>query len=158
MTPADRQTLARKLEYLRTQLEHLEPYRSLPKPMLHDDLEKRLAVERLLELSIQSIVDCSRLLVALEDWRRLRDERDALLILAEGGVIPLDLAERLLKAKGFRNVLVHEYVEIDPELLLLHLREDSGDLWAFARKLAEWLQERWGDRAALIDDSSPTTS
>lgn len=101
MTPADRHTLARKLEYLRKQLEHLDPYRQLSKDALLSELEKRLAVERLLEISIQSVIDLSRLLVALKDWRGIRDERDALLI----------LAERLLQAKGFRNVLVHEYVD-----------------------------------------------
>jgi uncharacterized protein YutE (UPF0331/DUF86 family) len=139
VTSADRQTLARKLDYLRQQLETLEPYRALPKEDLLANLERRFAVERMLELSIQSVIDVSRLLVALEDWRPLRDERDALLLLAERKIIPDELAECLLKAKGFRNVLVHDYVAIDPELLLAHLREDMGDLWSFAKHLARHL-------------------
>ncbi len=65
MTPADRQTLARKLEYLRKQLELLEPYRRLAKEEVLQNLEKRMVVERLLEVSLQSVIDCSRLLVAL---------------------------------------------------------------------------------------------
>ena len=141
MTPADRQTLARKLEYLRKQLNLLEEYRQLPKEALLVATEKRLAVERLLEISIQSIIDCSRLLITLEDWRGIRDERDALLILADKGIIKDELAEKLLKAKGFRNVLVHEYVEIDPELLASHLRNDVYDLWEFAVALAEFLDK-----------------
>ena len=94
----------------------------------------------MLELSIQSVIDLSRLLVTLEDWRRIRDERDALLLLAERAVIEPELADRLLKAKGFRNVLVHEYGELDPDLLYAHLRDDVGDLWEFARGVAGWLQ------------------
>ncbi len=140
MSPADLQTLARKLEYLRKQLDLLEGYRALPEQELTAVGEKRLAVERLLELSIQSIIDISRLLVTLEDWRRLRDERDALTLLAERSVLEPELADRLLKAKGFRNVLVHEYVELDPHLLYAHLRDDLGDLWDFARGVAAWLQ------------------
>lgn len=139
MTPADRQTLARKLEYLRKQLDMLEPYRTLPRESILASPEKRLAVERLLELSLQSVIDCSRLLVAIEDWRGIGDERDALLILGERGVITTDLGERLLRAKGFRNILVHEYVDIDPHLVLAHLRDDVEDLWAFARGLAQRL-------------------
>lgn len=141
MNSVDRQTLARKLEYLRKQLETLEPYRVLSKETVRVELEKRLAIERLLEISIQSIIDCSRLLVSLEDWRGIRDERDALLILAERKVINQDLAGRLVQAKGFRNVLVHEYVEIDPELLQRHLTEDTGDLWAFAKSLTEYMRK-----------------
>lgn len=140
MSPADRQTLVKKLEYLRKQLETLEPYRSLTQEVLLAELEKRLAVERLLELCIQSVIDCSRLLVTLADWRRIREERDALLILADRGIVTPDLAERLLRAKGFRNILVHEYVEIDPALIYAHLRENVDDLWAFARALATHLQ------------------
>jgi uncharacterized protein YutE (UPF0331/DUF86 family) len=139
VTTADRQTLARKLDYLRKQLETLEPYRALPKDDLLGTLERRFAVERMLELSIQSVIDVSRLLVALEDWRPPRDERDALLLLAERKVLSVELAERLLKAKGFRNVLVHDYVAIDPDLLHAHLREDVSDLWSFARHLARHL-------------------
>jgi uncharacterized protein YutE (UPF0331/DUF86 family) len=74
------------------------------------------------------------------DWRRPRDERDALLLLTERAIIEPELADRLLKAKGFRNVLVHEYVELDPDLLYAHLRDDVGDLWEFARGVAGWLQ------------------
>lgn len=140
MTPASRQTLARKLEYLRKQLDLLDGYRALPKAELLGAVEKRLAAERLLELSIQSVIDISRLLVALEDWRRARDERDALVLLAEWGVIEPELADQLLQAKGFRNVLVHEYVELDPELLHAHLRDGLGDLWAFAKAVAGFLR------------------
>jgi uncharacterized protein YutE (UPF0331/DUF86 family) len=140
VNPVDRQTVARKLEYLRKQLETLEPYRSLPQEALRDEVEKRLAVERLLELCIQSIIDISRLLVSLENWRDMGDERDALLVLAAYKVIPSALADRLLQAKGFRNVLVHEYVEIELTLLHGHLRDDGEDLWAFARCLADYLQ------------------
>ena len=142
MNAVDHLTLARKLEYLRKQLDLLEQYRILPKETLFSEQEKRLAVERLLELSIQSVIDCSRLLVALEEWRRIRDERDAFLILAEKGILREELADHLLQAKGFRNVLVHEYVEIDPELLWFHLREDVGDLWECMRSMAKYLEER----------------
>lgn len=140
MTPADRQTLGKKLDYLRKQLTILEDYRTLSLEMFADAPEKRLAVERLLELSIQSVIDISRLLVVLQDWRKLRDERDALLILADQGMIKNSLAEALLKAKGFRNVLVHEYVELNPVLLHAHLRDGVNDLWGFASAIAEWLR------------------
>jgi uncharacterized protein YutE (UPF0331/DUF86 family) len=139
VNPVDRQTLARKLEYLRKQLEQLEPYRALSQEEIFSEIEKRYTVERLLELSIQSVIDCGRLLVSLEDWRKLRDERDAFLILVERKVIDEDLAERLLRAKGFRNILVHEYVDIDPTLLFSHLRSGVEDLWVFAQQLAEYL-------------------
>lgn len=140
MTPADRQSLMRKLGYLQKNLDLLVPYRMLSEQELVGNPEKKFAVERLMQTAIESVIDCSRLLVLIEDWRKLRDERDALIVLAERSVIAEDLCERLLRAKGFRNVLVHEYVEVDPHLLYLNLQSGLADLQAYARSLAQWLE------------------
>lgn len=152
MTSAERQTLARKLEYLRKQLESLERFRSLGKADILNDLEKHLAVERLLELCIQSVIDCSRLMVIVEDWRPARDDRDALDILVERGVLTRSLADRLLRAKAFRNILVHEYVEIDYDLLYDHLRNDAEDLVAFSQALAAYLKEEQPNHGSDVSE------
>lgn len=140
MTPADRQTLARKLAYLQKNIESLEPYQKIPVNDLIENRKELLVIERLLQTAIESVIDCSRLLAALQDWRRMRDERDALIILEERGVLPENLGKRLLEAKGFRNVLVHEYVEIKPELVLENLQGGLADLRAFAVSMAKWLE------------------
>lgn len=141
MTPADRQTIVRKLGYLQKNVELLTEYRDLTVDELENKPEKRLALERLLQTGIESVVDCSRLLVTLQDWRKLRDERDAMIILGERSVLAEDLAERLLRAKGFRNVLVHEYVAVDPLLMLENLKSGLPDLRAFTVALAKWLEK-----------------
>jgi uncharacterized protein YutE (UPF0331/DUF86 family) len=142
MTVPDRETLARKLGYLQKNIDLLLPYTLLSKNDISDNSEKRFAVERLLQTSIESVIDCSRMLVLIEDIRKLRDEKDALLILADQGILTESLATSLLRAKGFRNVLVHEYVAIDSELLYKFLREDTADLQSFATALATWLQRK----------------
>ena len=139
MTPADRQSLIRKLGYLQKNIDLLAPYRKLSEQELLGNPEKKFAVERLMQTAIESVIDCSRLLVLINDWRKLRDERDALIVLAERTVIAEDLSERLLRAKGFRNILVHEYVEVDPHLLYGHLQTGIADLQAYGRSLAAWL-------------------
>ena len=68
------------------------------------------------------------------------DERDAIMILGERGVLPEDLSERLVKAKGFRNMLVHEYVAIDPALMLENMKTGIPDVRAFAVSMAQWLE------------------
>lgn len=141
MTPANRQTLARKLGYLQKNLDLLESYRTLTVEDLEQHPEKRLSLERLLQTAVESVIDSARLLVTLQDWRRLRDERDALIVLAERTVLPEDLAERLVRAKGFRNVLVHEYVDIDPNLMLENFHIGFADLRAFTVSMAKWMEK-----------------
>lgn len=142
MTPRDRETLGRKLEYLRGTLEEIVPYRKLTlKEYLHDRLSQ-LIVERLLQLAIESVMDCSRLLVFIMGWRRVREESDALLILVRHKLITQKHAERLLKAKGFRNILVHEYVELDQKQVYRNLQKGFTDLQNFAKALAKWLEKK----------------
>ena len=54
------------------------------------------------------------------------------------GVVDADLAERVASAVGFRNVLVHEYVEVDDTIVLARLA-DHGDLDAFVAGVLRWL-------------------
>lgn len=131
MNAVDRHTVARKLEYLRTQLDRLAGYKRLPEDVIAHNFEKRYTAERLLELCIQSVIDSSRLLVALEGWKVRQEDRDPLLLLADPRVISETLAERLMQAKAFRNILVHEYADIRPELLSSHLRTGFSDLEEF---------------------------
>lgn len=141
MTPADRETLARKLGYLQKNINLLEPYRNMPIESLLDAPKELMIVERLLQTTIESVIDSSRLLVALEDWRKARDERDALIIFEERGILPEGLGYRLVEAKRFRNILVHEYVEIKPELMLQNMQHGLPDLRAFAVSMAKWMEE-----------------
>jgi len=52
-------------------------------------------------------------------------------------VLPPDVATRLRKAVGFRNVLVHEYVEVDDSVVLTRLA-DPSDLGEFVTAVVEW--------------------
>ncbi|ADU65160.1 protein of unknown function DUF86 [Desulfurispirillum indicum S5] len=41
-----------------------------------------------------------------------KESRDAFRLLASGGIIPAESADKLVKMVGFRNVLVHEYQQV----------------------------------------------
>jgi uncharacterized protein YutE (UPF0331/DUF86 family) len=51
--------------------------------------------------------------------------------LVRAGVAPTELSTPRAKMAGFRNVLVHSYVEVDIALLAQVVRERLGDLEQF---------------------------
>jgi uncharacterized protein YutE (UPF0331/DUF86 family) len=59
-------------------------------------------------------------------------------LLGEHGVLTTNLAASVRKAVGFRNVLVHEYVKVDDEVVVGRLA-DLGDLEEFVRTVAEYI-------------------
>jgi uncharacterized protein YutE (UPF0331/DUF86 family) len=87
--------------------------------------------------AIEACVDVAQHICASEGWGPPRDNCDALSLLGLHGVLPPDVATRLRKAVGFRNVLVHEYVEVDDSVVLTRLA-DPSDLGEFVTAVVEW--------------------
>ena len=140
MTASDRTTLLRKLGYLQANLPLLDEYRHLDKATILENREKFFTVTHLLQTTVESVLDCAQLLVLIEDWRPARSDAEAIALLAAHSVIPDDLCKRLLGAKGFRNLVVHEYAKVDPEKVYENLQKGFVDLEAFAKCLARYLE------------------
>jgi len=51
-------------------------------------------------------------------------------------------AQRLQRALGFRNVLVHEYTELDWKIVMRVIRTDTRDLAAFGKAVLKMLGDR----------------
>ncbi|MGH3685760.1 MAG: DUF86 domain-containing protein [Pseudonocardiaceae bacterium] len=54
------------------------------------------------------------------------------------GVLSVDLADRLRRAVEFRNVLVHDYVDVDDGIVLERLA-NLADLDDFVAVVATWV-------------------
>jgi len=87
--------------------------------------------------AIEACVDVAQHICASEGWGPPQDNGDALSLLGSHGVLSLGLATRLRMAVGFRNVLVHEYVEVDDSIVLARLA-DPSDLDEFVTAVVEW--------------------
>ena len=103
-------------------------------------VEKKRACERLLQISVEAVIDvCHRLVAGL----RLgvpADEADLFDTLARSGVISVGLGGTLKDMKGFRNILVHEYAEIDDAVVYKAIRDRLGDFEAFKREVLVFLR------------------
>lgn len=88
--------------------------------------------------AIEAGVDVAQHVCASEGWGPPRDNGDAIRLLGAHGVLPADLADRLRRAVGFRNVLVHDYVEVDDGIVLERLA-NLADLDDFVAVVAAWV-------------------
>jgi uncharacterized protein YutE (UPF0331/DUF86 family) len=99
----------------------------------------RAQVERHLQLAIQSAIDISLHVLAEDTGTTPEQYGQAFILLGEDEILDADLAARLRLAAGLRNILVHGYLEVDPEQLVAHLGR-LGDLRAFARAVEDHLE------------------
>jgi len=71
----------------------------------------------------------------------LADEYDEVILsLGKHGVLPRDFAERIYKIPRFRNILVHEYLTIDPDRVYDILQHGLPDLELFIEYVYDFLR------------------
>jgi uncharacterized protein YutE (UPF0331/DUF86 family) len=111
---------------------------SLRRLIQDEDLQD--IVTRNLELAIQACIDIAMHLCGAYDV--VPDSSgDAFTALADRNLIQRALAQRLRRAVGFRNVLVHEYVEVDWKIVQRAIEQDTTDLAAFGKAVLELIEE-----------------
>jgi len=103
------------------------------------DPEKYGSVERFLHLAIEAIMDVGNHVIAELNLGVVNRYSDIPSILEGKGHLSLDLRDKWIRMIGFRNTLVHEYIDIDREIVyqvLQHNLKDFEDLrQVFARFL-----------------------
>ncbi|RLC79274.1 MAG: hypothetical protein DRJ03_12505 [Chloroflexi bacterium] len=137
----DIQTVIERLEALRVYLAELDRYARYSFDELTSDFVKYRAAERSLQLTAQAIVDIATHIVTADYDTRVQDYRQAIESLGEEGVLPPVFAERLAPIASFRNILVHEYLAIDPVKLYDILIHGRADIEEFGQRIAVYLQD-----------------
>ncbi|MCY3776938.1 MAG: DUF86 domain-containing protein [Candidatus Aminicenantes bacterium] len=61
--------------------------------------------------------------------------------LVEANILPPSFGERFRQIAGFRNVLVHGYLDVDLDLVAEILSERLDDFEDFVRHVERWLDE-----------------
>jgi uncharacterized protein YutE (UPF0331/DUF86 family) len=93
-----------------------------------------------LQRAIQAVLDIGAHILAengLVDWEEYREIPTRL---ARDCGLSAELSARLEKAAGLRNILVHMYVEVDPELIYKTLQEELGAFNEFAEYVLRVLE------------------
>jgi len=63
--------------------------------------------------AIQGCIDLAAHVVSDEGFGMAGSMNEFFYLLQERGIIPVELAERMVRAVGFRNLCVHEYARLD---------------------------------------------
>ncbi|MCF7917018.1 MAG: DUF86 domain-containing protein [Candidatus Omnitrophica bacterium] len=137
----DYKIIAPKLENLKQYVTYLKDYKKHPLEDLKKDHTLSGAVLRYLQLAIEASLDMGEMLISGLNLKKPEEARQIILILAEAEIIPKDFGQRFAPVAGLRNILVHEYAEIDLARIHNYLQNNLADFDLFARKVAQFLKE-----------------
>jgi uncharacterized protein YutE (UPF0331/DUF86 family) len=136
MTPGrfDTAVVRRHLFAIDHALQILRGHQGKPVVVLSANHEERWIVERGLQLCAQNALDVATHLVA-SAGHDVTDYGAAIDWLADMGVLPGEFASRFRAVAGFRNVIVHAYLDIDVASVHGLLNERLDDFVEFARHI-----------------------
>ena len=140
---ADRRVVVRHIAALRGAVAALRRHAGTPAERLRADYDRRWAVERGLQLCAQNALDIATH-IGSAAGRESGSYGSAIDRLAEMGALPPSFAKRFRAIAGFRNVLVHGYLDVDTEIVARMLAERLDDFEKFAHHIERWLDDREG--------------
>jgi uncharacterized protein YutE (UPF0331/DUF86 family) len=134
--------IASRLKLLAEYVRELIFYRSLASSVevYGANTMLRRAVERSLQVAIETCLDIGRRLIALEGFRYPDDNQDVFRILKGERIVPQELLSPLLEMARFRNLVVHDYARIDDARVYGILKSRLGDFDAFAQAVRAYLE------------------
>jgi uncharacterized protein YutE (UPF0331/DUF86 family) len=132
----DREILGKRLAYLEELETDLEGFASVPEAEFVRNRAVHHLAERYLHLAVECMIDVANHLLAQRSLAVPDTYKEAFDLLAREGIITDALATRLRGWAGFRNVLVHLYIDIDHGISWRVIQNERGDLTAFRRAVA----------------------
>lgn len=138
MTQVDRDVVIRRLVSMRALLDHLESLGVVTAGDLAD-LGVRLQVERALTQIVNLATEINAHVASVVLRRPPEDYRQGFDRMVEAGWLERSTAEGLKPSVGLRNVLTHEYVDIDLDVVAGAIPMALGGYRKYVRNVAQTL-------------------
>lgn len=145
MTQLDREAILQKLSRLVDRLDRLKRFENITLAAYLEEEDYQDIIERRLELIIQSALDINKTLLkrvagirppaGAENFNNF----DSFMLMAEHNFLPSQLAEQLAPSGSFRNILAHEYDDIDPSQVYAALQKALAQYPQYVRAIQTYL-------------------
>ena len=136
----DRPLIFRKLDSLSLYTRQLAEFRGVSLEEYTQDWKVQRIVERTLQMAVETCADIADHLISDENLRAPTSVADAFTVLREAGIVSESLHRALVKMAKFRNVVVHQYDEVDAEIVIAILTKHLGTFDTFRAEVISYLK------------------
>ena len=138
----DKERILSKFDETEGYLEELEKIKPADYEEYIGSIEKKRACERLLQISIESVIDICNLIVSGLSLGLPSDEEDMFKKLESKKIIRKDMRNILSGMKGMRNILVQKYGTVNDELVFEAISEKLGDFDKFKSEILSLFKKK----------------
>ncbi len=136
----DQDVIRSKLRFLREYLQDLAECRDITIEEYVRKKKDQRFIERTLHLACECCIDIAAHVISRNNLRPPKDNKDVFLILHENEIISESVQSAMKKMAMFRNIVVHDYARIDPEIVVGILHRDVEDFNRFAAEILDYIE------------------
>jgi len=131
-------TILSKLQDLERYVQQLRKFQNYSYNEIESDLEKIWAIEHGLQVSIQIVIDMGNYILASIGENQVDDYTGILDKLGQHNILPEQFAAEIRGMAGFRNILVHEYAEVNLRTVYYVLQNKLNDFVEYIRYIQSY--------------------
>jgi len=133
----DRDVILDKASRIERHLRRIRDKRDIDLNQFLEDLDVQDIVLFNLQIAIQNCIDIGSHIISDEGLGVAGSTSEIFYILQENGYIDAQLTEKIITAVGFRNLVAHEYGNLDLAKVYQIVHEDIEDIEFFIRTILE---------------------
>ncbi|MBU5270552.1 type VII toxin-antitoxin system HepT family RNase toxin [Clostridium cochlearium] len=115
---------------------------NINKDNLKEDMIKYWGIERGIQICIECVIDISNVIISNLDIEKPDTYKECILVLGNEDIIPQRFAKQISNMVSFRNILVHDYMKIDEEIIINVLKNNLDDFAKFMNYINQWTKEK----------------
>ena len=125
-----------KKESIERCIQQIRTYYALPSDVpFEEDYLKQDAIAINMQRAGEQCIDLANHTIRKQKLGLPKTSRESFRLLARNGIIPRELAAQLENMVGFRNTLVHQYQELDLQLMVDVIEHHLDDLIDFSNHI-----------------------
>jgi uncharacterized protein YutE (UPF0331/DUF86 family) len=136
----ERGIVERRLKELDQILQELVKYRTISLDVYKADLSKRWIIERGLIAAASMIFDIADHILSAHFGYYAESYEGSLETLCEKNVISRKLYDQIKGLGGFRNILIHSYIDIDPQEVFENFQKALDMFPRFAQEIITFIK------------------
>ncbi|HLC19464.1 MAG TPA: DUF86 domain-containing protein [Candidatus Nanoarchaeia archaeon] len=135
-----REKIIQKLDMMDSYLNELESMLPSTVDDYIENLQVRRACEKTIELAIEKVIEILSSIIVEKRFGIPSSEESIIEIAQKNKVLSISLAKKIRAMKGFRNILVHKYGEVEDEQVFQYFSNELGDFDLFKREILKFVK------------------
>lgn len=115
---------------------------NINKDNLKEDMIRYWGIERGIQICIECVLDISNVIISTLDIEKPDTYKECILVLGNEDIIPQRFAKQISNMVSFRNILVHDYMKIDEEIIINVLKNNLDDFAKFMNYINKWIKDK----------------